>query len=139
MNVEPLEAVDTGKPPAADSSNVADTTSKGSNLKTIGFVTIGVGVIGLGIGSYLGLSAKSLDRDAEALCTAGCSPEGKALNDDARSRGNLATVVFTIGAVAAAGGIVMVLVAPSSSSRTTAAMTPWIAQTGGGLGVTGSF
>lgn len=136
----------TDKPPVVDDSPpppppVDDTKpASGSTLKTAGFVTLGVGVVALGVGSYLGLSAKSLDNDAEALCTPrGCTPEGKSLNDDARSRGNLATVVFTIGAVAAVGGLVMVLVAPSSSSKTTATLSPWVAQTGGGLGLSGSF
>jgi serine/threonine-protein kinase len=124
-------------PPPIDDTKPA---ASGGGLKTAGFVTIGVGVVALGVGSYLGLSAKSLDKDAEALCTPrGCTPEGKTLNDDARSRGNLATVVFTIGAVAAVGGLVMVLVAPSSSNKTSASLTPWVAHTGGGLGLSGSF
>jgi len=134
-----------GKPPPIDDTPppppIDDTAaSSGSGLKTAGFVTMGVGVVALGVGSYLGLSAKSLDRDAEAQCTPrGCTSEGKSLNDDARSRGNLATVVFTIGVVAAAGGLVMVLVAPSSTRKTSASLTPWVAHTGGGLGLSGSF
>jgi len=118
---------------------IADTAPAPSSLKTVGFVTLGVGVVGLGVGTWLGLSAKSLDRDAEALCTPrGCTPEGKQLNDDARSRGNVATVVFSIGAVAAVAGVVMVLVAPSSPAKT-AAVTPWIGLGTGGLQVSGSF
>jgi len=134
---KPPPVVDeTPPPPPIDDTKA----TSGSGLKTAGFVTLGVGVVAIGIGSYLGLSAKSLDKDAEALCTPrGCTSEGKSLNDDARSRGNLATVVFTIGAVAAAGGLVMVLVAPSSSSKATASLTPWVAHTGGGLGLSGSF
>jgi hypothetical protein len=149
VTVAALEAaaVETKKPPPVVEDTppppppIDDTKpTSGSGLKTAGFVTIGVGVVALGGGSYLGLSAKSLDKDAEALCTPrGCTPEGKTLNDDARSRGNLATVVFTIGAVAAVGGLVMVLVAPSSSSKTSASLTPWVAHTGGGLGLSGSF
>ncbi len=130
-----VEDTPTPPPPIDDTK-----TSSGSTLKTAGFITIGVGIVALGVGSYLGLSAKSLDKDAEPLCTPrGCTPEGKSLNDDARSRGNLATVVFTIGAVAAAGGLVMVLVAPSPSEKTSAKLSPWVAHTGGGLALSGSF
>jgi len=133
---KPPVADDTPPPPPIDDTQ----PTSGSGLKTAGFVALGVGVVGLGVGTYLGLSAKGLDNDAADLCTPrGCTSEGKALNDDARSRGNLATVVFTIGAVAAVGGLVMVLVAPSSTSKTTASLSPWVAHTGGGLGLSGSF
>ncbi len=115
--------------------------ASGSGLKTVGFVALGVGAVGLGVGTALGLSAKSLDGDAEELCTArGCSAEGKQLNDDARSRGNLATVVFTAGAVIAVTGLVLVLVAPSKKSEPVAAsVSPWASPQGGGLTVVGSF
>jgi hypothetical protein len=38
--------------------------SSGSGLKTVGFIALGVGAVGLGVGTALGLSAKSLDGDA---------------------------------------------------------------------------
>lgn len=123
-------------PPIDDTKPVE---TKSSSLKTIGFVTLGVGVVGLGVGTALGLSAKGLDGDAEGLCKPRCTPEGKALNDDARARGNLATVVFTAGAVIAATGVVLILVAPSSTSTTTARVAPWVGMTGGGLTLAGSF
>jgi serine/threonine-protein kinase len=133
---EPPKEVVEPQPAAAP---VTDTAPAASPLKTAGFVALGVGVVGLGVGTWLGLSAKSLDRDAEALCTArGCTPEGKQLNDDARSRGNLATIVFSVGAVAAVSGVIMVLVAPSSAPKT-AAITPWVGAGTGGLQVSGSF
>jgi hypothetical protein len=126
--------IDDTKPPEAKS---------GSGMKTIGFIALGVGAVGLGVGTALGLSAKSLDGDAEKLCTArGCTAEGKALNDDARSRGNLATVVFTAGALIAVTGVVLVIAAPSSSSsesKTTAHVSPWAGPNGGGLSLWGSF
>ncbi len=144
--VEPLEAAATESekpapvvvaPPPTDGLP-ADTGP--TTFKTVGWATLGVGLVAVGLGTYLGLSAKSLDDDAAKLCEPrGCTPEGKALNDDARARGNVATVVFTLGAVAAASGLAMVLIAPSKSSKTTATVSPWVAHTGGGLGLQGRF
>src|SRR5205085_4547370 len=124
---------DTPPPPPIDD------TKPSSGLKTVGFVAIGVGVVGLGVGTALGFSAKSLDGDAEKLCTPKCTPEGKSLNDDARSRGNLATIVFAAGAVIAVTGVGLILVAPSKSSTTTAHVSPWMSATPGGLSLAGSF
>lgn len=119
-----------------------DDSRPSNGLKTVGFVALGVGVVGVGIGAALGLSAKSLDGDAEKLCTPGCTAEGKQMNDDARSRGNLATVVFAAGAVVAITGVVLIIVAPSKSATTTATtarVSPWMSASSGGLSVVGSF
>lgn len=119
---------------------VADTPPPSSTTKTAGFVALGVGVVGLGVGTWLGLSAKSLDRDAEALCPArGCTPEGKQMNEDARSRGNLATAVFAVGTVAAVAGVVLLVIAPSSATTKTATVQPWVGLGTGGLSLSGSF
>ncbi len=116
-------------------------TSSGSSLRTAGFVTGAIGVVGLGVGVVLGLSARSLDRSAD--CTdKGCTPDGKKTNDDARSRGNLASIIFGVGAVAATAGLVMILVAPSKSTepeRPTASLSPWASVEGGGVRLFGSF
>lgn len=147
VSVPPLEAE--GKTTETKTSSdptpppVDDTKpppSSGSGLKTVGFIALGVGAVGLGVGTALGLSAKSLDGDAEKLCTSrGCTAEGKQLNDDARSRGNLATVVFTAGALIAVTGVVLIIAAPSSTSTTTARVSPWVGAGGGGLTLVGSF
>ena len=133
---------ETTPPPIDDTPPVAPPSS---SLKTIGFVALGVGVVGLGIGTALGLSAKSLDGDAEALCTPrGCTREGKALNDDARGRGNLATIVFTAGAVIAVTGVVLIIASPrkteaSPGSSVSARISPWMTPLAGGLSLAGSF
>lgn len=135
---EPLKPEPPKEEPAP--APTPDLPPPSNTLKTAGFVTLGVGVVGLGLGTWLGLSAKSLDRDAEAQCPArGCTPEGKQLNDDARSRGNLATVVFVIGAAAAVTGAALVLFAPSPGSTKSASLQPIVGYGVGGLSLSGSF
>lgn len=135
---KPVASAPAEPPPIDDTQPVV---APSNTLKTVGFVSLGVGVVGLAIGGALGLSAKSLDGDAEALCTArGCTPEGKAMNDDARSRGNLATVVFTAGALIAVTGVVLIIAAPSNKPPAmTARVSPWMAPGAGGFSLAGSF
>jgi len=64
-------------------------------------------------GAVIGLVAKSKYDSGLSHCVGTiCDAEGKQATDDARSLGNVATVVFGVGAVVAAGGIVLWLTAP---------------------------
>jgi hypothetical protein len=83
--------------PAAESST--------GTLRWTGLVIAGAGVVAVGIGGYLALSAKH-DYDAvSGECPArGCSTDGYDARQSARSRGDVATVTMGIGAAAVAGG-----------------------------------
>jgi serine/threonine-protein kinase len=71
----------------------------------------GLGVVGVGVGTAFGLMAKSKYDDSKAECEPDdlntCSAAGVGLRNDARTRGNVATVSFIVGGAALAGaGIV---------------------------------
>jgi hypothetical protein len=85
------------EPPPADASV--------GTLRWTGLAIAGAGVVAVGIGGYLALSAKS-DYDAvSGECPArGCSTDGYDARQSARSRGDVATVTMGIGAAAIAGG-----------------------------------
>ncbi len=89
----------------------------GSSRKRLGLVVGGVGVVGLGAGVALGLSAKGQYDDVP--CTAGdgpptgCTPDELDRIDAARGRGNLGTIVGAVGLAAVAGGAVLWLTAPA--------------------------
>jgi hypothetical protein len=109
--------------------------------KILGFTVLGVGVAGIAMSGVLGLVAKS------NYNAAGCGPtfcntaSSKASLDSARELANVATVVFTVGAVAAAAGVVIVLVAPSSqpSSHLTGAPSAMLHLGAGTAMLEGSF
>jgi hypothetical protein len=88
------------------------TSDRGRTQRTLGLAIAGAGLVGLGVGAGLGLAAKSSDNRAEG-------ETGEARYRDsgsAVSLGNLATVVFVVGGVAAAAGIVVWLTAPSAKA-----------------------
>ncbi|MBS2015704.1 MAG: hypothetical protein JST00_22640 [Deltaproteobacteria bacterium] len=88
--------------------------------KPVGVVAMGVGAVGLGLGTLFGLSA-SAKYDAafdEGGCSRAdntCDRAGQDKVDDARSKATLSTVFFVAGGVLAAGGIVLFLTAPKAS------------------------
>lgn len=108
---------------------------RGAAQRVVGLTMMGVGGVGVVIGSIFGGMALAKKGDAGNLCTADytrCSPAGKALVDDAKSTGNISTVVFIAGGAFLAGGLIVWLVAPKSESKVQAAF----GAPGANLGVT---
>lgn len=135
VHVEPLEdapVADTPSPVSTRSATAlepmppqADAEGRvtESGTDSLGWVLGGAGVVGVGIGAVLAVSAKSKYDDSLAYCdtadTNRCKAEGVSLRDDARARGNYATVAFGLGAAALTVGVVLIASsddAPDSSS-----------------------
>jgi len=72
------------------------------------------GVVGIGLGGVYGLLSLSAKNDADERCDAAnvCDARGVELRDDARARGNVATVATLVGAALATAGGVLWLTAP---------------------------
>jgi hypothetical protein len=117
--------------PSAMSSDAAK--GGGDTQKILGFGTIGLGVVGIAVGTIFGLQSMSKHNDAKAACPAACADEnGVKLWDDARSAGNVATIGFVVGALGLAGGTILVLSAkPSSGSSAQVGVGPGSIRLGG--------
>ncbi len=91
-----------------------------SNATTyVGWGLVGLGVLSLGASGVFAYQAKSKDDEAGTHCDArGCDPEGVSLGNDARSAGDVATVLSIVGLTLAAGGAVMLLVLRPSAKKT---------------------
>jgi hypothetical protein len=83
-----------------------------SGLRTAGWIVGGAGVVGLAVGGTIALLAKS-SYDGAAGCEGTvCDAAGLRTRNSARSKGDVATVVFVAGATTLAVGIVLWIVAP---------------------------
>lgn len=105
--------------------------------KPLGIVLIGAGVVGMGIGGYFGLSAKSkydsaFDGGNCDRATKACDPFGQAAIDDAHSKATLSTILFGAGGGLAVVGAIVLLTAPSSRPRALQ-IAPTTYAGGGGL------
>lgn len=108
----PKESKDPGviEPPS-------EPTSGWSTQKTLGLITAGAGVLGLGVGGYFGLKTQSTWKEAQTYCDGlTCDQEGVDLASQAKSTGNLSTIGFVAGGALLLGGAVLFFTAPSGKS-----------------------
>ncbi len=86
--------------------------------RPVGLALAGVGVVGIGVGAFFGLKAKStydgaFDSGACDKSTKQCDSGGQSSIDDARSKATVSTILFVAGAACAAGGALLFFTAPS--------------------------
>ncbi len=132
-------------PPPAPSPVPMEPTSppsgtRGGGQRIAGWIVGGVGVAAMGVGGVLALAAKS-SYDAAPGCTATACTDlsGSQDRSSAHQQGNVATVVFIVGAAAVVGGGVLWLTAPSSSSTGTAAAGAFRIGVAPGMAVVGAM
>jgi hypothetical protein len=118
--------------------------------RTIGWVTSGVGLVGLGVGAGFGLNSMSKRKESNDHCDGNlCDATGVSLRDDAIRAGNVSTIATIAGGAALVGGIILLVTAPSderqkastsgSTSKHRITAVPNVAQGGGGLMLQGVF
>lgn len=112
------------------------------SLRVVGFTTVASGVLGVGVGTVLGLQA--IRKRADAGCTNGVCPTeaSKATFDDAKTVADASTIAFVVGGALVAGGVAMWIFAPPSRpavARLRVRATPSIGARGGGVFVSGSW
>lgn len=100
-------------PPAPDRGATAASDSQ----RTWAYVAGGVGVVGIGVGTYFGLRTLSLKNERDEVCPeAECSSQrGVDLDDRARSAALVSTVSFGVGVLALGAGAVLWLTAPDTT------------------------
>lgn len=108
-------------------SGVADAPPARASTKPLGFALLGVGVVGIGVGSAFGLMAIDQNDKSKANCDPDditqCNGTGVSQRNDALTFGNVSTVAFIAGAAFATAGVVLVLTSPKQAT-TTAAIEP---------------
>jgi hypothetical protein len=127
----------------ATTGSTASSETRASKHSPAGWVAIGFGAVGLGVGTYFGLRALSQLKEADKACDpAGCTKEGAHQNGEAIKSANLSTVGFSIGLVGVAVGTYLLLTSGGSSSRASAPATTLAASVTGSSGevvVSGRF
>jgi hypothetical protein len=114
-----------------------DTKASGlGTQKVLAIAAGGIGVVGLGLGAFFGVTALSKKSDAQNACPNACtSSDGVNKWSDAVSTGNISTVALIAGGVGVLGGAILWFSAPksASSSGTQVGLAP------GGLEVKGTW
>jgi hypothetical protein len=129
--VKPAEKPIVVLPPA--DANAQPTSHSGPPLRTLGYVGLGVGVVGFGIGTITGLSALSHKSKLDDACTPQC-PASSADDIDAfRSNRTISWISYGVGIAAAATGVVLLTLGKPGQEHVAIRALPGGLQIGGRL------
>jgi len=129
-----------------------DRSPRAPGLRIASYISFGVGVLGLGVGTYFLLKAKSTDDDASKLfdqCVA-IDPDGNcgavrteydAKDSDASSQRTVGIVSTIVGGVGVAAGVTFLLLDANSSGKSAQQKTPHVTPVFGldSVGLMGTF
>jgi hypothetical protein len=128
----------------ADASLDLGTTGKSNGLRYASYAALGVGAVGLGLGTMFALQSAGKRKDADGYCPdpdrcpVALRDTVNGLDDEARKAQVMSAIGFAVGGVGVAAGVTMlVLSGKKSEPATTATVRPWIGPLSGG--VSGSF
>lgn len=117
---KPVASGEPGSASASASREAPTHGGTGARQRAMALVAGGLGVVGIGVGSYFGLRAKSKKDDyqshrgSDGACL---DMECQTLSQDARSAGNVSTAAFVAGGALVATGAVLWLTAPSGRTK----------------------
>lgn len=116
--------------------------SRNQALRYGAYGALGVGAIGLGVGTYFILDAASTSSDADDLARTcrndACRADVAELDEDAASSRTASLIGFIVGGVGIGTGITLwVLSSEGESNSTAARVVPWVGYKS--LGVSGTF
>jgi len=136
------------EPPPEEPTTTTGTSSQpkdkpanpGAWMKPVGFTLLGVGVVGLGLGTVFGIVAIDKNNQSRQNCDVddptNCSTTGFELRNEAMTAGNVSTVGFIAGAVLAGAGAYFVIASPKKA-KASAAIEPTL--DGARLVLSGAF
>ena len=111
----------------------SDTSQPHSWQRTGGYVALGVGALGLGIGTYTGIVALNRKSELDAVCNPNCPPSSASDIDSFRSNRTISYVSFGVGIVSAATGVALLVLGKPSAEHVAFRALPGGFQIGGQL------
>ncbi len=138
VQVPPLEVDPAASKPPPPPVPIPDKPAFWSTGRVVGVGTAAVGVALVGVGSVLGITAKSAYDDAKGRCTSGsrgCPADAVTDADAAFDRAGVATGFFVAGGALAVGGAAVFFLWPSATAKTGVTLVPGP----GGISARGTF
>jgi hypothetical protein len=118
LDVDPEATKAAAAAQSTDNHPPEEKGSDGSGQRIASYVLMGVGVVGLGVGTVFGLKTSSTWTDAKTHCTGlECDRTGVQLATDAKNAGTISTISFIAGGVLLAGGAALFFTAPTAPPK----------------------
>lgn len=131
-------------PPAPVTHDTGAGPSGTNGLRIASYAALGLGVVGVGLGTVFLIQAGSTQEEADDLCpSAPCDPARKsqidAKDDDAASQRTMAVVGYGVGGAALAAGVTLFVLSGKKSERAANApsLQPYVGYRS--AGITGTF
>ena len=140
--LEPEPAAPAPAQASTEAPPTAETPAQAPPRRTLaiaGIATAGVGVVGLGLGTYFGLTAQSKWHQASRSGSTCLDTACPALTQQASNDATLSTVFFVAGGVLAAAGVTLWVIAPSGKTTEHAELRPAVGPGMAGLELGGAF
>ena len=141
----PVVATPPPAPPPAPAPP-PDDRAAGGTQRIVGLVVAGAGVVGLGVGTFFALDARSkwstvTDKCPDKVCPDTATRDAVAsAKDGASQSATLGTVGFVAGGALLVGGAILYFTAPNGPSKEHALrVTPAIGRDVAGISITGSL
>jgi hypothetical protein len=148
--VAPVPAAAATSTTATEPVTPQDDGAQGSSLKLPAYAALGVGAVGVVLGTYFALDAGKAADEADDMCGGSrskCTPQSGVSHDDIESKNDqagssrtMAIVGFAVGGVGLAAGATMLVLSMSDSSDTATSKPGVVPYVGfGEAGVVGRF
>ena len=149
VTAAPVAPVPAAPPPPPTLVTEIDSAKSSNGMRTGAYVALGAGVVGLGVGTIFGLSAKSKYREANAITNDNCPSSGpcelpgslfdrrEGLGNDGDAAKTLSIVGFAVGGVGLAAGVTLFVLSNKKPGAAAARVEPYLGV--GQLGLRGGF
>jgi serine/threonine-protein kinase len=127
--------------PASAPKPPPEAKNEGSTQRIIGLSVAGLGLVGIGVGTYFGIAAAGDEKKADHECSPTECPDQAELNHstDAHRHATISTIAFATGGGLLAVGAVVYFTAPKKKAAPSMAVTPLFAPGFAGLRVGGQL
>jgi hypothetical protein len=115
LDLRPVESAH--KPLVLQAMPTNPSAGKANMRKTAGFAALGVGALGLGIGTFTGIVALHHESELDSVCKPKCPPSSAADIDSFRSNRTISYVSFGLGVAATATGVLLLTLGKPSEEH----------------------